>query len=143
MIYNINYSHVKKTILFRKNLQQTMRLLLLNVFALKKLTLIFFFHELYDDCFFLFKNLLFKSEQKKLTKKNDSKFRIVSNVTHQKSSAISRLESKYCREILELFIKSSTNEHSMFVVFKIAFRETYVIDYAMFNIMHFDNAVIQ
>ena len=61
--------------LFRENLKQTMRLLLLNVFVLTESVLTFLIHFIYDRCFFFFENLLFKFEQEKLNN-NENDFEL-------------------------------------------------------------------
>lgn len=143
IVYNINHSNVEKTILLRKNLKQIVQLLLLDVFISSEFILIVLFHELYNNCFFLFENFLSKFEQKQLLNENKFKLWIVFDVNHKKFSAVDRLEIKYCREILKMLIKTSIDDWIMSVAMKTTLRNVYSVDYAMSHIMHFDIFAIQ
>ena len=66
MIYNINHSNVEKIMFLRENLKQTVKLLLLNVYASTKSVLTALIHEIYDDCSSFFESLLSRFEQKEL-----------------------------------------------------------------------------
>lgn len=57
--------------LFRKNLKQTVKLSLLDLFVSNEFNLTSLIYEFYDECFSLFESLLFKFEQKKLVNENE------------------------------------------------------------------------
>ena len=59
--------------LFRENLKQTMRLLLLNVFVISESVLTFLIHFIYDRCSSFFENLFFRFEQEEL---NENEFEL-------------------------------------------------------------------
>ena len=126
--------------LLRENLKQTVRLLLLNVYASTESVLTALIHEIYDDCFFLFESLLSRFEQEELIEdENESELWIVFIVNHKRSSTVDRLEFKYCREVLHLSIKAFT----LSADFKTALRKAYSVNYMMSHIMHFNTSAIQ
>ena len=62
-IYNINHFNVKKALLFRKNMRQICRLILLNAFVDNESVLTQLFKKLHQTCSTFFKSLLSRSEQ--------------------------------------------------------------------------------
>lgn len=142
-MYNTNHSNVEKIMLLRENLKQIVRLIFFDIFVLIEFFLISLIHKIYDDCFFLFENLLSKSKQKKMINENESKLWIIIDKNHKKISIIDRFEIKCCREIFNIFIKTLINNKIIFVAIKIILRNVYAINYLMSNIMHFDKIAIQ
>ena len=145
IVYYTNHSNIEKTMLFRKNLRQTIRLLLLDEFAITESKIIRLIKNIHQNCSFLFMTLLFRSEQMFFEQNDlDSRFSaIFENDHHLQSHAIDRLKSKYCQNILKLSTRSSKNMEVMSKNFKSALRYVYDKDYAIFNVLHFDIAVIQ
>ena len=146
IVYYINHFSIEKTMLFRENLRQIVRLLLLNDFAHIEPEATQLIKNIHRNCSSLFMTLLFRSEQL-LLKNDDSDFRlfknIVENEQHIQFNAIGCLEFKYCRIVLKLSTRSFENVQIMSRSFKTAFRFVYDKDYEIFNLMHFEINVIQ
>jgi hypothetical protein len=143
VVYNTNHSNVERVLLSKENLRQTVRLLLANAFlfdhAEQEITLVF--QELYQECPTLFDTILPRSEQGNFDEEvaGDSLLSTLSTTNHINPSAIGRYNSKYCRDILQVPIRSCAMDES----FKTELRRAYELDYQMSGMYHFGTAVIQ
>ena len=146
IVYYINHFNIEKTMLFRENLRQTMRLFLLDGFAYTKLKVIQLIKNIHQHCSSLFITLLFRSKQM-LFENDDSDSRLFKNIVendeHFQFNVIDCLKFKYCRNVLKLSTRSFENVQMMSRLFKTTLAFVYQKNYAIFNLMHFGTNAIQ
>jgi hypothetical protein len=130
--------------LLQENVQQTVRLALLNAFKETDSGLTEMLLDLNRRCPTLFDSLLPKSEQESLLEKEDDEnddIVIQGDDNHKRPSAIGCLQAKYCRE--ELGLPTRSSDLALPPWFGRLLREAYGRDYNMPNIVHFGKAAIQ
>ena len=130
IVYQINHSNVKKTMLLRENLEQIVRLLLMNNLAHAESETTNLIKKIHNNCSSLFITLLSRFEQMQLKDDDfESRVTIVQNNDHLQSKSIDCLKLKYCREILKLSTRSFENTAVMSSSFKVVLRNAYQLDY--------------
>ena len=101
-IYNINHINVKKALLSCKNMRQTCRLILLNVFIDIEFELTQLFKKFYQVCSIFFKSLLSRFEQ--MIDKNKSSQILLNDADHKKSATFVRIFVQHCKFMIKVFI---------------------------------------
>ena len=121
-------------------MQQTIRLILLNAFTVSEPEVTQQIQDLYNHCPTLFDSLLPRSEQTHFQDANDDEdsVAIQGSPNHLHPMAISRIQPKYCRNVLKLSIKAQDFD----VTFKKCLRLAYELDYGLPGIIHFGHAFV-
>jgi hypothetical protein len=141
IVYHTNHISVERALLGRENVQQTVRLVLMNAFKHSDHELTELMHSLFADCPSLFEALLPRSEQESLKQNDeaDSMMRLPEDALHKRPAAIGRIQPKYCKEVLKL----PMYDRQMSDQFKSGLRKAYADDYRLPNIYHFGHTAIQ
>ena len=130
--------------LAKENLQQTVRLILLNAFKMTDPELTAFFKDMKPLCPNFFSTLLPRSEQEALAIKaeqdeDESELFLQSDQTHIRPSTIGRIKPSYAEEKLGLPLRPA----QMQPAFRQQLREAYKNDYQKPNIFEFGTSVLQ
>lgn len=145
-MYFTNHQNVEKALLGRENLQQTVRLILNNAFTQQEPELTKLFQRMYLKIPLLFESLLPKSEVETVGAVNievdaddeafvgeaEAQIEGEVNAIHRRPAVIGCLQSRFCKEILKLPIRSS----DMTPNFKAELSQGYR-DYNLANIVSF------
>lgn len=122
-----------------ENVQQTARLLLLDLFAISELELTRTFKKLREECPTLFKRFLPRSDHvDEDVDDDDSYMLIMGDKYHSKPAVSGRIKPTYCREQLSLPIRGS----ALPVPFQTMLRLAYKTDYDLPHLTHYGNASI-
>lgn len=146
IVYLTNHSKVEKTMLGKENLQQTIRLLLLNAFQHTDPELTESFAGLRDKCPALFASILPCAEQEQLAinaavpvEEDEEECGLLSDDAHLRATAINRIQARYARVTLKLPLRSA----HMTTKFRQQLRHAYIVEYGLPHIYEFGTSAIR
>ena len=137
IIYDINHRNVEWALLKRENIKQTLRLLLLQVFASSKSKIIDTVQRIANACLSLLNALFFIFLQLDNVEDENS-MNIIENKVHRCATTQDFLSIKHCtKHNLSLRIDKAND------IFKRQLSQAYFENYDMINVYHFDHANIK
>ena len=138
-MYKTNHFNVILHLLSRENLQQTIRLALLNAFENTDAFITEQLRELYEACLTLFESLLPPSEREE-EREDDDSLLIQEDQDHYNAAVLHRLQLKHCRQVLDLSTRSSMlHQYSNL---RIELREAYETNYDIESVYEFETQPI-
>lgn len=146
IIYHTNHSNVELALLNRKNVQQTVRLLLAKAFEHSNPDLTLVFNELYRECPSLFEQVLPRSEVADYVNlleegfdDDELKLKLPEDSTQYRPAAITCIQPKYAKDTLQLPTRPSQMSDNFRKLYTKAFKD----DYGMTDIVEFGKAVVR